>query len=88
VQSNPWFEIDDRAWRRPPGCRAGLPEDWTVADKTGTGSYGTTNDVGIAWPPGRGPIVLAVLSTQRDAAASADEPLVARTAALVAAALT
>jgi hypothetical protein len=42
--------------------RARVASDWTVADKTGTGSYGTTNDVGIAWPPGRGPIVLAVLS--------------------------
>lgn len=67
--------------------RAGLPKDWTIADKTGTGGYGTTNDVGITWPPGRGPIVLAVLSTKRDAAAAADEPLVAGAAALLAAAL-
>ncbi|GJF30527.1 beta-lactamase [Kitasatospora sp. NE20-6] len=67
--------------------RAGLPVQWTVADKTGTGSYGTTNDVGVTWPPGRGPIVMAVLSTRRDAAAPADEPLVAAAAALLAAAL-
>lgn len=68
--------------------RAGLPNHWTVADKTGTGGYGTTNDVGIAWPPGRGPIVLAVLSTKHDSTAPTDEPLVAGTAALLAAALT
>ncbi|MER7754979.1 class A beta-lactamase [Kitasatospora sp. NPDC097643] len=67
--------------------RAGLPAGWTVADKTGTGGYGTTNDVGITWPPGRGPIVLAVLSTKHDPAAPADEPLIAATAALLAAAL-
>ncbi|WP_405020802.1 class A beta-lactamase [Kitasatospora sp. NBC_00070] len=67
--------------------RAGLPADWALADKTGTGSYGTTNDVGIAWTPDRQPVVLAVLSTKPDAAAEADEPLVARTAALLAAAL-
>ncbi|MFJ3217753.1 class A beta-lactamase [Kitasatospora sp. NPDC086801] len=67
--------------------RAGLPKDWTVADKTGSGRYGTANDAGIAWPPGRGPIVLAVLSTKRDAAAPADEALIADTAALVAAVL-
>lgn len=67
--------------------RAGLPKDWTVADKTGTGGYGTTNDVGIAWPTGRGPIVMAVLSTKHDAAAPTDEPLVADTAALLATAL-
>jgi beta-lactamase class A len=66
---------------------AELPKDWTVADKTGTGGYGTTNDVGITWPPGRGPIVMAVLSTKHAAAAPADEPLVADTAALLAAAL-
>ncbi|MFJ2779520.1 MULTISPECIES: class A beta-lactamase [unclassified Kitasatospora] len=67
--------------------RAGLPGDWTLADKTGTGGYGTTNDVGIAWTPDGTPVVLAVLSTRRDAGAPADEPLVARTAALLAAAL-
>lgn len=67
--------------------RAGLPKDWTVADKTGTGDYGTTNDVGIVWPPGQGPVVLAVLSTKHDPAAPADESLVADAAALVAAAL-
>ncbi|MFB7666040.1 class A beta-lactamase [Kitasatospora sp. NPDC056138] len=67
--------------------RAGLPKDWTLADKTGTGSYGTTNDVGIAWTPDGTPVVLAVLSTKQDAHAPADEPLVARTAALLATAL-
>ena len=67
--------------------RAGLPKDWTIADKTGTGGYGTTNDVGITWPPGRGPIVLAVLSTKHETTAATDEPLVADTAALLAAAL-
>ncbi|BFV55425.1 PEN family class A beta-lactamase, Bpc-type [Kitasatospora sp. CMC57] len=68
--------------------RAGLPEGWALADKTGTGNYGTTNDVGIAWTPDRTPVVLAVLSTKPAADAPADEPLVARTAALLAAALT
>ncbi|WP_331770121.1 class A beta-lactamase (plasmid) [Embleya sp. NBC_00888] len=67
--------------------RAGLPKDWIVGDKTGTGGYGTTNDVGVTWPPGRGPIVMAVLSTKHDSAAPADEPLIADTAALVAAVL-
>ncbi|MFE9608248.1 class A beta-lactamase [Streptomyces sp. NPDC006012] len=67
--------------------RKGLPADWALADKTGTGDYGTTNDVGIAWTPKRQPVVLAVLSTQPAADAAADEPLVAETAALLAAAL-
>ncbi|MFE7558746.1 class A beta-lactamase [Kitasatospora sp. NPDC057500] len=63
--------------------RAGLPKDWTVAEKTGTGGYGTTNDVGIAWPSGRGPVTIAVLSTKHDPAAPADEPLLAGAAALI-----
>ncbi|GAA4988685.1 class A beta-lactamase [Yinghuangia aomiensis] len=65
--------------------RAGLPRDWTVADKTGTGDYGTANDVALAWPPSRGPLVLAVLTTKPDAAAAADEPLLAAAASVVAA---
>ena len=31
--------------------RAGLPPGWTTADKTGSGDYGSTNDVGIAYGP-------------------------------------
>ncbi|MFD3947915.1 class A beta-lactamase [Streptomyces sp. NPDC058579] len=68
--------------------RAGLPSDWTIADKTGGGGYGTNHDVGITWPPGQPPIVLAVLTTKREPDASPDNPLVARAAALVAATLT
>ncbi|NKE60122.1 class A beta-lactamase [Lentzea sp. PSKA42] len=65
--------------------RAGLPAAWRWGDKTGTGKYSTTNDVGIAFPPGRAPIMIAVLSTKKDAPnGAADEPLVAKTAELVA----
>lgn len=39
--------------------RAGLPDGWTVGDKTGTGPNGAANDVAIAWPPGRPPILIA-----------------------------
>jgi beta-lactamase class A len=38
--------------------RAGLPRDWRVADKTGAGERGTTNDIGVLWPPGRKPILV------------------------------
>src|SRR5262249_10570222 len=33
--------------------RAGLPAGWRVGDKTGSGERGTTNDVGLFWPPDR-----------------------------------
>ncbi|MEV7320480.1 class A beta-lactamase [Streptomyces sp. NPDC093970] len=68
--------------------RAGLPARWTVGDKTGTGSYGTADDVAIAWPPGRPPVVVAVLSTHTDPAAQADSALVKEAAAVVADVLT
>ncbi|MGW4807731.1 class A beta-lactamase [Kitasatospora sp. NPDC004272] len=68
--------------------RAGLPPTWAHADKTGTGAYGTTNDLALTWPPHRPPLVLAVLSTKPAApTAPADEPLLAATARLLAAAL-
>jgi beta-lactamase class A len=68
--------------------RAGLPRTWTVADRTGTGTYGAVNDVAIAWPPRGGPLVIAVLSRRRTERADRDEALIAETASLVAAALT
>ena len=40
--------------------RAGLPPEWLVGDKTGTGENGAVNDVAIAWPAdGRAPILIA-----------------------------
>ncbi|MDX8031900.1 class A beta-lactamase [Lentzea sp. BCCO 10_0856] len=68
--------------------RAGLPAAWRWGDKTGTGKYSTTNDVGIAFPPGRAPIVISVLSTKKDTPeGGADEPLVVKTAELIVSAL-
>jgi len=43
--------------------RAGLPKGWKVGDKTGTGPRGTSNDVAIAWPPGRGAVLISVYLT-------------------------
>jgi len=39
--------------------RAGLPRDWKVGDKTGSGRRGAMNDVAIAMPPRRAPILIA-----------------------------
>jgi beta-lactamase class A len=51
--------------------RAGLPPSWRWGHKTGTAAGGALNDVGIAWPPGRAPIVIACYLTGGDAAAHA-----------------
>ena len=40
--------------------RAGLPAEWRVGDKTGSGGNGATNDVAVAWRPGKSPLLLAV----------------------------
>jgi len=45
--------------------RAGLPAEWRVGDKTGSGEHGTTNDVGVAWPPGSAPLLVAIISPAR-----------------------
>ncbi|MEV6170367.1 class A beta-lactamase [Streptomyces sp. NPDC051954] len=64
--------------------RAGLPKTWTIADKTGSGSYGTVNNVGIAWTESGTPLVLSVLATKPDQAAAWDNALIAETAAVLA----
>lgn len=67
--------------------RAGLPAGWRVGDKTGSGEYGTGNDVAVIWPPDRAPIVLATLSTKAAPDAVDDPALLAEAARLVVTAL-
>ncbi|MFF8702415.1 Exo family class A beta-lactamase [Streptomyces albidoflavus] len=64
--------------------RAGLPDDWTLGDKTGAGRYGTNNDAGVTWPPGRAPIVLTVLTAKTEQDAARDDGLVADAARVLA----
>ncbi|GEN81050.1 class A beta-lactamase [Actinotalea fermentans] len=67
--------------------RAGVPEGWTVADKSGQGSHGTRNDLAVVWPPGGEPIVLAVLTSRDAPDAEPVDAAVARATAVVVAAL-
>lgn len=67
--------------------RAGLPPGWVVADKTGTGDYGTLNDIAIVRPPGAAPLVIAAMSSKPDRDAAYDERLLAEAAAYVVSAL-
>ena len=48
--------------------RAGLPAAWQWADKTGTSApqYGLVNDIGIATPPGRRPILVTAYTERGD----------------------
>lgn len=54
--------------------RAGVQTGWPVGDKTGTGAYGSTNDIAVIWPPKARPLVLSVYFSQhaKDAATRDD----------------
>ncbi|MBW4718148.1 class A beta-lactamase [Saccharothrix obliqua] len=67
----------------PRRIRGGVPEGWTVADKTGTGSYGTVNDIGLVWPPNSAPLVIAIMSSKATRDAKYDEAIIAKAAAHV-----
>jgi len=67
--------------------RAGVPAGWEVGDKTGAGTYGTRNDIGVLWPPRGAPIVLAVLSDRDEPEAEFDNALIARATEVVVEAL-
>ncbi|MGW7771662.1 class A beta-lactamase [Pseudomonas machongensis] len=47
--------------------RNGLPNDWRIADRSGSGGFGSRGVVAVMWPPGRGPIVAAIYLTQTQA---------------------
>lgn len=49
--------------------RAGVPKDWRVVDKTGTGpkATGTSNDIAILYPPGRAPLLVTAYLTRSTA---------------------
>jgi len=68
--------------------RAGLPGDWKAADKTGAGERGTTNDIGVFWPPGRKPVLITVYLTGSQASAEERNATIAKVARAVAEAVT
>lgn len=47
--------------------RAGLPEGWKIADKTGAGGNGSRNNIAVIWPEDREPVVIAIYITQTEA---------------------
>lgn len=67
--------------------RAGIPADWALAGKTGSGPYGIANDMAVLWPPGRAPLVLAVFSRRPARDAARRDEVVAEAARLAARAL-
>jgi beta-lactamase class A len=64
--------------------RTGLPPAWRVANKPGTGANGAVNDIGIAWPPRRAPIILVVYTNASGSDVAAGEAAIAHAARLAA----
>jgi beta-lactamase class A len=67
--------------------RAGLPADWRVGDRTGTGANGTANDVAIVWPGDDAPILIAVYYTGSTISDEARNAVIAEAGGIVAASL-
>ena len=76
-----WLKASKTSGQR---LRARLPAGWVAGDKTGSGELGTTNDVGILFPPQRAPVLVAVYLTDTRAPAAQANATIAAVGALVA----
>lgn len=63
--------------------KAGVPADWKIGDKTGSGHYGSASDVAVLWPPQRAPVIVAIYTTQHDQGAKARNDVIAAAARIV-----
>lgn len=63
--------------------QAGLPKSWVVGDKTGSGDYGTTNDIAVIWPEDRAPLILVTYFTQPEQKAESRRDVLAAAAKIV-----
>ncbi|MFC4235317.1 class A beta-lactamase [Thalassospira xianhensis] len=50
-----------------PLLRAGLPDDWKIADRTGAGGFGSRAIAAVIWPPEQKPVIVAIYITQTSA---------------------
>lgn len=84
----PHLQLQLQAWLQgnttgATRIRAGVPADWQVGDKTGTGDYGTANDIAVLWSPRRAPVVVAIYTTQGEKDAKARNDIIASAARIV-----
>jgi beta-lactamase class A len=66
--------------------RARLPTGWQAGERTGTGPNGTSNDVGLLWPPDGSPLLVAAYLTEGAADMATRDAALADVGAAVAAA--
>jgi beta-lactamase class A len=77
-----WFVANRTGDKR---LRAGLPKDWRVGDKTGSGSNGTANDIAVVWPKDRAPLLISAYYTQSVATAEERNSVLAEVGRIAAA---
>jgi len=70
-----WMKDNTAGYHR---IRAGVPLGWLVADKTGSGSYGIANDIGIAWSPTCKPVVLSIFTVSEEPHAKPNDAVIAK----------
>lgn len=75
-----WMRNNTTSYHR---MRAGVPLGWDVADKTGSGSYGIANDIGIVWSPECKPIVLSIYTFRNQKNEKSDDDVIAKTTAII-----
>jgi beta-lactamase class A len=80
AQLNDWLRGNTTGAKR---IRAAVPAGWNVGDKTGSGDYGTANDLAVLYPPQRKPIVLAVYYTRDEPHAPWRDDVIAAAAGVV-----
>ena len=75
-----WMKAADTGLKR---IRAGAPQGWTVADKTGTCGHGGANDVAVIYPPQSDPVYLTVFTDGDRASHEKKETAIAEVASLL-----
>ncbi len=81
MQLQEWLKANTTGEHR---IRASVPQGWVVGDKTGTGDYGTANDIAVIWPAKCDPIVMTIYVTQnKKDAAPVDEVIAKATTILI-----
>lgn len=66
--------------------RAGVPVEWRVGDKTGSGNRNASNDVAVLWRPGRPPLVVTAYTIDTAGDDAARDALLAGVGRIAAAA--
>jgi beta-lactamase class A len=80
-QLEAWLAANTTGAKR---IRAGLPADWRIGDKTGTGENGAASDIAIVRPPGREPILIAIYLAGSSSGVDQLNGAIARAASLIA----